>query len=384
MNRRRRVCPWRIAAGLIAVALIASACGASTPTTAAPSPTEVSPTTANPQSTATSAPTAGPLVVLEWSGYELPEFWQPFADKYPDVLVDYSFFAEDAEAYAKMQTGFQTDVVHPCSSWWTLYVDAGLVLPIDTSRLKNWSGLIEPLVKEGHIDGKQYFVPWDWGYESILVRTDKVSVVPDSWADLWDPQYAGHVALWDSGESNHAMTALALGLAPMATTPEQDVQIKQKLIEIKPNLVTYWADYTEAVQLALSGDAWLIANAWPDAYKLAIDEGANPDTLAYIEPKEGRLGWLCGYGISSNAKNVDLAYAYLDALIAPESMAALANEYAYGAANAEALPLTDPDFVALMQLDQPDILERTVFLGSLTAEQQKNFTSMWADVKAAP
>jgi spermidine/putrescine-binding protein len=178
------------------------------------------------------------------------------------------------------------------------------------------------------------------------VRTDKVQEVPDSWADLWDPQYAGHVALWDSGESNHTMTALSLGIDPWNATPAQEERIKQKLIDIKPNLLTYWADYTEAVQLAISGDAWLIANAWPDAYKLALDEGADPSTLAYIEPAEGRLGWLCGFGISSKATNVDLAYEYIDATIAPESMAALSNEYAYGASNADALPLTDPDFVS--------------------------------------
>jgi spermidine/putrescine-binding protein len=326
------------------------------------------------------APT-GPLVLLEWSGYELPEFWQPFADKYPDVTVDFSFFAEDAEAFAKLQTGFEADIVHPCSSWWKLYVDNGLVQPIDTSKLSNWPGIRAEFAKEGQFDGKQYFVPWEWGYESILVRTDKVSEIPGSWADLWDPQYAGHVALWSSGESNHAMAALALGFDPWNTTPEQDEQIKQKLIEIKPNLVTYWVDFTEVPLLISSGDAWVVANAWQDAYTTLIDEGI---PVEYIEPKEGRLGWVCGYGISSKAKNVELAYEYINAAIAPQSMANMSNAYAYGAANAEALSLTDENYVKLMQLDQPDIIQRTVFFQSLTQEQRETFTSLWDEVLAAP
>lgn len=326
------------------------------------------------------APT-GPLVLLEWSGYELPEFWQPFADKYPDVTVDFSFFAEDAEAFAKLQTGFQSDLVHPCSSWWKLYVDNGLVQPIDTSKLSNWPGIRAEFAKEGQFDGKQYFVPWEWGYESILVRADKVSELPDSWADLWDPQYAGHVALWDSGEANHAVAALALGFDPWNTTPEQDEQIKQKLIEIKPNLITYWVDFTEVPLLISSGDAWVVANAWQDAYTTLIDEGV---AVEYIEPKEGRLGWVCGYAISSKTRNVDLAHEYLNAIIAPQSMANMSNEYAYGAANADALPLTDESYVKIMQLDQPDIIQRTVFYQSLTSEQQQAFTSLWDEVKAAP
>ena len=360
---------WRrIIGSTLMCAAILTACSTAAPATPPP------PATRPP-----AAPEA--LIVLEWSGYELPQFWAPFAAQHPEVQPDFAFFAEDPEAFVKMQTGFQTDIVHPCNSWWQLYVDNGLVQPIDTSRLSHWKGILPELAQAGQFNGRQFFVPWDWGYESIIVRTDKVSEMPDSWADLWDAQYAGHIALWDSGESNHVITALALGFDPWNTTPEQNEQIVQKLIELKPNVFTFWADYTEAVQLIASGDAWLVANAWPDAYALTIDEGV---PVEYITPKEGRLGYVCGYGISARAQNVDLAYDYIDAAIAPESMAALSNEYAYGAANAEAVPLTNPDFVAIMQLDDPDALKRTVFFQSLTEEQRQSFVDDWDEVKAAP
>jgi len=371
-------CFERLLALGIIVSLFIPACGGGA---TSPEPTQAaSPPTTLPEVKPTMAST-GPVTVLEWSGYELQEFWQPFADAHPDTTVDFSFFAEDAEAFAKLQTGFQADLVHPCNSWWKLYAENGLVQPIDTSRLKNWSGIIEVLAEEGQIDGKQYFIPWDWGYESILVRTDKVKEVPDSWADLWDPQYAGHVSLWDSGESNFIMTALSLGISPWQATPEQQKQVEEKLIEIKPNLLTYWVDFTEIPQIVGSGEAWLVANAWPDAYTTLLAEGV---PVEYIEPKEGRLGWVCGYGISSQAQHVDLAYEYLDALIAPQSMANLANGYSYGAANVEALPLINPDYIQALQLDQPDVMNRTVFFQALTEEQRQIFTSVWDAVKAAP
>jgi spermidine/putrescine transport system substrate-binding protein len=360
---------------LLIVALLAAACqSASTPTAAGPD--------ATPQP-ATEVPQASPgsLTVFDWSGYELPEFWEPFAAEHPDIEPDFSFFAEDAEAYAKLQTGFAADTVHPCSSWWKLYVDAGLVQPIDTSRLSNWSGIRPELAAVGEFDGQQYFVPWEWGYESILVRTDKVQTMPTSWADLWNPEYAGHVALWDSGESSYSMAALALGIDPWEATPFQRDQVKQKLIDLKPNLITYWVDFTEVPLLISSGDAWIVANAWSDAFITLRDEGVPVD---YIEPSEGRLGWVCGYGISSKSANVDLAYDYIDALIAPQSMANLSNTYAYGAANADALPLTDESYVRSLQLDDADIFGRTVFFKSLTEEQQQAFTSLWDEVKAAP
>ena len=76
-------------------------------------------------------------------------------------------------------------MLHPCSSWWGLYVENGLVQPIDTSQLSNWSGVAADLAEQGQFDGEQYFIPWEWGYESILVRTDLVEQVSDSWTDLW-------------------------------------------------------------------------------------------------------------------------------------------------------------------------------------------------------
>lgn len=321
------------------------------------------------------------LNVFEWSGYELPEFWTQFAEQHPDAEVDFAFFGEDAEAFAKMQTGYSTDLIHPCAGWWQLYVDNGLVQPIDTSRLEHWDTIPAFLASQGEFNGQQYFVPWDWGYESILVRTDKVDEIPTSWADLWNPAYAGHVAIYDSGETQYMVGALALGYEPFNTAPEEDEAIVQKLIELKPNLLTYWTDYTEVVQLVASGDVWIAGNAWPDSYMLLLDEGV---PVEYITPEEGRMGYVCGFGLSANAQNVDLAYDYLNAVTSVPAMQYLVNEYGYGAANAAALEAADPEIVGLLQLSDPSILNETVFYQSVSPERREAIVSNWDRVKAAP
>ncbi len=322
----------------------------------------------------------GPLVVLDWSGYEQEVFWQDFKTKHPDVKVEWTFFADDPEAFAKVQSGFEADLVHPNSSWVKLYVDNGLLEPIDTTKLSNWSGIMPALAKLGEVDGKQYMVPWEWGYNSILVRTDKVKEMPDSWADMWDPQYAGHVSTFDSAEANVLMTALVLGIDAYKMTPEQMAQVKQKLIELKPNLLGYWTDYTEINQQVATGDVWL-AMTWPDAYVAVKAEGVE---VEYINPKEGRLGWVYGYCIVKSGKNHDLAHDYIDALISVPSMVEMANQYGYGAANSAVVAQTDPELVKLMLLDQPDIMSRTVFFQPLTEEQRQAWTTLWDEVKAAP
>ena len=75
---------WRAAALLAVAALLLAACGGAAPASPAPS---------------ADTPTAGAstqennLVVLEWAGYELPEFYEPFTEQHPQVELDYSFFS---------------------------------------------------------------------------------------------------------------------------------------------------------------------------------------------------------------------------------------------------------------------------------------------------
>lgn len=199
---------------------------------------------------------------------------------------------------------------------------------------------------------------------------------------MWDEQYAGHVSIWDNAETAFIMTALAHGMDPWNTTPEQEEEITQRLIDLKGNLLTYWSDYTESYELPMSGDVWLLANAWQDAYAYVDSEGYD---VSYIQPEEGRLVWVCGYAITSDAENVDLAYELIDAAIAPDSMAALGNEYWYGFSNTEAMPQVDDYVVDFLDLDQfESIGERNVFYRSLTEEQRGMMSDVWAEVKAAP
>lgn len=329
-----------------------------------------------------------PLVVLEWTGYEVteyPQFFEPFTEKHGDKLNDYvtvSVFGDDAEAFAKVQSGFKPDLIHPCSSWWGLYVGAGLVQPLDVSRIAGWNNIPEAFREQAKFNGEYYFMPWDWYYEAMLVRADLVPQMPTSLQDLWNPMYAGHVAIWDNGEVSFATAALAFGLDPFNTTPEQDAFVKQKLIEIKPNLLTYWLDYTQAVELSASGDAWIIASAWQDTWSILKDEGYD---VIYQEPKEGYLAGMCGYGIGTNNTNLDLTYEFLNAANDPHSMANFTNEYWYGAANFAANEFIDEGAAELLRLDDFDtVLKNIRFYQPLTAERRDQLSDLWNEVKAAP
>lgn len=360
----------------LALALGIAACRTEAPA----APAEGSDAAAGGAAPAASSAKAGSLTILDWSGYDNPDYFATFSEAHPDVSLERAIMEQDVDALTKVKSGLAADLVHPCSNYYRQWVDEGLVQPVDTAKLTHWAGIDPRLAELGRLDGKQYFVPWDWGFDSILVNTDKVPEVPDSWADLWDPAFAGKLSMSDMPDYNHAAAALALGFEdPWNTTPEEDAQIKAKLKALQPNILAYWGDGTELAQQIQSGDVWVGGNAWPDAYTLLAQEG---QSVAYAKPKEGRLSWVCGYGISAKAGDLELAHAYIDAMIAPQAMAAFIDEFGFGAANREAIPLADPANVARLELDKPELLERAVFYAPISAARRDAMVAAWDEVKA--
>ncbi len=73
--------------------------------------------------------------------------------------------------------------------------------PWDTSLLPSFGNLNPYLVQQGaSINGQQYVIPWDWGYASVLYRTDKVDPADATgWELFWNPKYKGKISMWNGG-----------------------------------------------------------------------------------------------------------------------------------------------------------------------------------------
>ena len=366
---------------LVVVSLIVVACGGGASTAPSSAPTD------GPSTEPTVAPTevppdqvTGSLTVLDWSGYDAEEFWIDFKNTYANVDVGFEFGISDAEIYSKMAAGSEADVFHPYTGWLQFYVDEGLVAEIDTSKLTNWDKVPDSFKAIGQIDGKQYFIPWDWGFSSILYRTDKVSGEIDSWDALLDPAYDGHISMWDDGPAAVTVSSYIHGYDETAITDDQLADIQAEWTAQAPLNVAYWAAETDLVPLMSAGDAW-VAYAWQGAYATLLGEGV---AVAYANPSEGRNSWVGMYGISASSPNYDLALKFLDQKLADETSTNLPNLYYYGSANGDVMAaITDETLKEAFSIDNPDILETTNFTPNLTAEQRDAWTQMWAEVKAS-
>jgi spermidine/putrescine transport system substrate-binding protein len=320
------------------------------------------------------------LLVLEWSGYEAEDFWAEFAEANPDTEVAFEFGDTDATILGLMEGGSQADIFHFYTGWQQFYVDAGLVREIDTSQLTNWDKVPDEYKALGQIDGKQYFLPWDWGFTSILYNTEQVPEVT-SWDVLFDEQYAGHISMWNDGPGAVTVSSYINGWDETEITEEQLAQIEADWTAQKPLNAFYWtAEYTDLCPAIEDGTVW-IAYAWQGCYATAL---ANGQPVGYATPEEGRNSWVGLYGISADTESYNLALEFLDLKLGEISCGNAVTLFYYGCANAEVMAgITDETLIQAFGLDDPTILESTNFTPPITQEQRDAWTQMWERVQAS-
>jgi spermidine/putrescine transport system substrate-binding protein len=228
----------------------------------------------------------GGLKVYDYAGYEEKALWRQYARQHPDDAPKWKFLNSDAEALSTAVAGYRADVVHPCSGYIKRWVDAELIEPLDTSLLKNFNDLNPELAKSGRINGKQYWVPTDWGFISVLYRSDKVEPEEMSWKLLFDKRYEGKITWYDNPADMMFIGGYAIGADnPFNMTDEELDAVKALFIEAKPAVRNFWNAQTDMENDFAAGNVW-ITFAWPASWVLMQKKGLQ---VEYMEPKEGRL-----------------------------------------------------------------------------------------------
>jgi len=326
------------------------------------------------------------LTVMEWAGYDAPEYCKPYLTKYGDP-PSYSIFATEEDALQKVVGGFAADLMHPCNYSVGRFVEAKLTRPIDVTKLSNWKDLFPSLQTAAGViqDGEVVMAPADWGNSSIAYRPDLVEpdyAANESWSIFTDDRYAGKVAMSDS-EVGVQICGLMMGYPPS----EAFVMEGEKLAATKPmvekmvkNSRFLWNDATEINQALASGEI-VAAYAWNDTIKNLTNEGIK---IAYAKPKEGYFTWYCGITMLNSGKaDLAAAYDFVDAWLSPETGKYLIEASGYGHSNVKSFELADKSAVGAMGFTDPVEHMKSAILfpplgGSSLAAQIK----LWEDVKA--
>ncbi len=324
----------------------------------------------------------GEVIYFTWAGYDIPEIWPKYVEMH-GAEPETPLFGDNAETFAKMRSGFQVDVTHPCAgSTIVRWRDAGLLQPIDTSRLSNWPDMVPALTNlEGSIvDGDNYFAPCEWGQTSITYRTDLVEVEEESWGILWDEQYAGKLTMLDAAEDAWFCAAIYAGIDMDNITDEGRAKVMELLRQQRPLLRNYTSDMTSVQQMLASGEV-VAAMTWNGTpWELSAQE----IPVRFADVKEGALTWVCGLVLAEGAPHYDKAHDLIDAMLDPSAGEFITGEYGYGHSNVKTYELFSDEELAARGLsrDVMGMLDRGVFVLMVDPAQNEAIERDWAEVTA--
>ena len=325
---------------------------------------------------------SGPATLFQWQDYVAPAFYADYEKTYGEKPAT-TIFADEDEALSKMRAGFKSDVIGPCLYSLPRWKEAGLLQPIDTSKLKNWNKLPAALRELPGISagpGKVWFVPHYWGNTSLTIRTDLAPeyAKSQSWDILFDPKYKGRVSVLDGADDVVPFVAHMIGVDAYHMDEADWVKVQAKLREMVPQLRFVSADNTALAQGLASGEI-VAAMSWRTTFA-SLNREHKP--VAYLNPPGGIFTYVCGLVMHKDPSNEEKALALIDAGLADAAAVYMITTIGDEPANIEAMK-TVPDSV-FQTLGVPRDLE--TFLKSGIFQQplpnKEKIVASWTEIKA--
>jgi len=325
---------------------------------------------------------SGPVTLFQWQDYMEPPFLADYEARYhekPGITI----FSDEDEAFAKMRAGFKPDVMGPCYYEFGRWRDAGLLQPIDTTKLKNWNKISPTLRNMPGISagpGKVWFVPHYWGNTSLTIRTDLAPeyAKSQSWEILFDPKYKGRVSVLDGVDDTVPFIAKMIGIDAYHMTPEEWEKVQAKLRELVPHLRFVSSDDTALAQGLASGEL-VAAMSWRTTFA-ALHREKKP--VDYLNPPGGMFTYVCGLVMHKDPSDEAKALALIDSSLSDAAAVYTVEHIGDEPANTQAMKDV-PDSV-YEELEIPKDLE--TFLKSGTFQQplpdKEKIINAWTEIKA--
>lgn len=288
------------------------------------------------------AAAATDLTILCWQGYEEPLKLGSFLADNGAVLQS-TILANNDEIITKLSAGQQIDIVTPYMGYVPAMREAGLIQPIDQSKVPNLMQVM-PLFKDDanlNYDGKLWSTPFTWGGAPMVYDPKKFPTPPDSWKIVLEPEYRGKFVMMDDpiGQMIIASILLKGPENPTMATPAELKEIVDWLIKLKKEHARMLAPtFGEAADAVVRGDV-LFTYGGAEAMKAWVSSKGIVD---FMYPKEGSYGFIDNYCIPANAPNPDLAHAACNQVLSATAQAHLGNNLLQGVVTSEGVAGLEP------------------------------------------
>lgn len=323
--------------------------------------------------------------IAAYDGYATPELVSKFTAEVKaklgkDIKVKVITVGDNSDVFAKLREK-AADVTAVTNNGIKnekfKMISAGLLQPVSTSSLKNYTDLIPAMQNADFIsqDGKTYGVPFNYGPYGLAYNQTKGVATPSSWSVLFEPN-ASFATSSDWPEANIAVAALAAGVDKKDVFDLEKVStpaVRAKLDILGQKAARKWKGVDDAA--TLKGLSY--ATSWSFAF---ADLAKQNETWAMANPVEGMPGYVDSFAITSGCSEEmkPVALAWLDFIIAPETQAAYTKTLGVKLVNPKAKSFLSAEEAIASKIDDPQwFTKNVILLKALDIRTENSFQKMW-------
>ncbi|MCB6416330.1 extracellular solute-binding protein [Faecalimonas umbilicata] len=249
------------------------------------------------------------LRIYNWGEYTGENIIRNFEEETGATVVMENFDSNE-QMYIKVANGEAYDILVPSDYMIQRLIQEEYLQKLDKSKLDCLDKLVDEVKGLPYDPNNDYSVPYFWGTVGIVYDKTKVDLEDleeEGFGIFLDEKYKGDVYLYDSERDSFMMALKALGYS-MNTESEAEInEAYEWLVKcvqtMKTEIVTdeiidNMAQGRKALGLIYSGDATYVMSE-------------NEDMGFYL-PEEGTNLWSDAMVIPKNAKNPDLAHAFIN------------------------------------------------------------------------
>lgn len=249
------------------------------------------------------------LHIYNWGEYTGENIIGDFEEETGATVVMENFDSNE-QMYIKVANGESYDILVPSDYMIQRLIEEDYLQKLDKSKLDCFDKLSDAVLGLPYDPDNDYSVPYFWGTVGIVYDKTKVDLEDlerEGFNIFLDEKYKGDVYLYDSERDSFMMALKALGYS-MNTENEAELQeaydwLVQCVETMDTEVVTdeiidNMAQGRKALGLIYSGDA---------SYVMAENEN-----MGYYMPESGTNLWSDAMVIPKNAKNPELAHAFIN------------------------------------------------------------------------
>jgi spermidine/putrescine-binding protein len=324
------------------------------------------------------------IVWATWDSNGHPEYVAAF-EKATGTKVKLSFLSSEDAQFAALKTGSASDwdIVNPSLNGAWRYIKANVLKPLDLSKVPNLANMYDVFKTTDKVkgeDGATYAIPYLWGLNPIVYRSDIHTEEP-TYSTLFDPKFKGQLAMRDYALESIAVAALHLGIPrerAFLLTSDELLEVKKALIAQKPLLRTYWQTIGDLTNLFATGEV-TAAFSWRVPYDALKDKMK----VAMAKPKAGIMGWCDCFGIPASLpdEKLETAYKFADYLLGADYAATIAEIGNYATTSSIIRDKLTPEKQAAIFVDDLSVMQN--FIWPVAPENYSEWLKVWNEVKAA-